>query len=299
MAEEKAGYIICRTDAEAMEECYRQALEFLGSEEIEDSPVDPAGWSLTFATRSDSSVMRVSILLPPEVEERGGYVEWIENNHALPSMFAEALDCDVFAFCVAPRIGYEYAEWYSPDGSEEAWHDSGDEDADPEASPPVTRVASMLEVSRDFLLQSLEGGSPPFEQRLDARLNKAGIKKYLRTLSPMPRPPPAADDANVIIRLPQSVVDEASALAAREGTSLSTVICQRFDQAIPRLREDLRTEHAELARRVAGPEKDELVKCQVHMPMPMQQQLVELVKLSDRPPSWLLAAAFRLGQAPE
>ena len=158
----------------------------------------------------------------------------------------------------------------------------------------MTYVADVLEVSRDFLLTSLEYGSPPFVQPLDAPLDEARLEEFLESVDPMPRPPAADGEPNMVVFLPQSVVDEASALAAREGTSLSAVVSQRFTQGFPGLREGLRTEDAELARKVAGPAKDERVKCQLHLPTSVQEQLRELAELADRTMSWLLAAAFRL-----
>lgn len=294
MAALKGGYFVCHTDADAAGRLYREALEFLETENLE--PIDPTGWSLVFETRAGSPVMRVTLVEPPDMEGSVGPVVWHEQNPGLAALFAQALDCDVYAFGFDPRTDSEYVEWFDPEGSVEEWRTSGEQDDDPEDSLPMTRLASTLEVSRDFLLKSLHRG-PCVVQPLDAPLDEERLRNYFATVAPMPRPPPAEDAPNAEVHLPQSVVDEARTLAVQQGTTLSTVLCQRFQRGFPRLREGLRTDPGALASLVAGPAKDERVKCELYIPVALQKQMRELVELSDRPVSWLLGAAFRLGQA--
>jgi hypothetical protein len=316
----EGGYFVKAASAEAVQDMHEAFVEFL-ADEFEDpdtgEPVDPKGWVLLVRARQGSPLMYVEPILPDDLEREMGVYLFIQEEPALPALISGKLDCDLGAFAYHSQTNSEFAELFEAGHSTETWltdrdddtdddedHDD-DEEEDDEADDdvedsrdtrPLTLLAHRFGVSRDFLLDLMNTGKS-IEVPMDQPYPTERVQAHFAALPSMQQHLAPGKKANLQVTLPQSLVEEATALAAQQDTSLGDIFSQAFKSMSPQLRERVRQDATALSQLVKPQENEPRVTCSLDLGPRLKSELDDLVEFSDMPRAWLLGVAFRLSQS--
>lgn len=284
MRETRSGFVVPQAGEAAIRDVYRAMHDYLGHED-HDAPMPATGWAIVVRTCRDAPVLLVEVEVPTSVSP-GGPERWFEKAYLCGSSIAGRLDCEVFAFVRDGRTGYEFVEVFDEGGSVDLWA-RDDEDDGP---TPTERLADALELRHAFLFDGLLEVAPirlPLDEKLDAK----ALKTAFAALRKMPSS--AADPSTVVteLSLPTSMLETAGAA----GASVTEVMLERVARGLPALREALEGGSDAVGALVAPASSDPRQKHELPLSRALMEDVRDLVELSDRPSSWLVAAAFKLG----